>query len=125
MSTRLAKDINEKRWTSANSDRRANRRLNLTLPIMLPTGKAYTKNISTGGAYLELETKNVELCHVGQNIPIYVHASYDSTTYSSQHLWLFANAVVVRKEKAGDKWGVGLMFSEKTDMMLCTVNGFY
>ncbi len=126
----MGKDTTEKRDFRADSERRANKRLSATLPIMLPTGKAFTKNISAGGAYFELETSDAELYSIGQNVPIWVHASYGSNVYFSQQLWLFVNAVVVRKEKAvcstqSDKWGIGLMFSGKLDITLSTINGFY
>lgn len=126
----MAKNNNEKKEIRADSEKRVNKRINVTLPIMLPTGKAYTKNISTGGAYFELETSNADLYSIGQNIPIWVHASYGSNECFPQQLWLYVNAVIVRKENTWnltqpDRWGIGLMFSGKLDIMLCTVNGFY
>lgn len=127
----MAKERNEKRDSrTAECERRANKRLNASLPLMLPTGKAYTENISAGGIYFELETSIAEQYPVGEKIPVWVHASYGSNANVSQQLWLFVNAIVVRKEKArcetqSDRWGVGLMFSGKLDSMLCTVNGFY
>lgn len=127
----MAKDGNKRRDVSAvDSERRAYKRLMATLPIMLPTGKAHTKNISAGGVYFELETSLANQYPIGKNIPIWVHASYGSDFYFPQQLWLFANAIVVRKERAPsaaqmEGWGVGLMFSGKLEMTLSTDGGFY
>ena len=127
----MPKDGNKKRdFRAVDSERRAHKRLMASLPVMLPTGKAYTKDISAGGVYLELERRLAEQYSIGKNIPIWVHASYGSNFYFSQQLWLFANATVVRKERVPsavqmDGWGVGLMFSGKLDMTLSTDDGFY
>lgn len=115
---------------SVGSEKRANKRLNASLPILLPTGKTHTKNISAGGVYFEMETSDAEPYTVGQNIPIWIHANYGSDTHLAQQLWLFVTATVVRKEKTAcatqsHKQGVALMYIGKLDSMLSTVSGFY
>lgn len=112
-------------------DRRINKRFDANLPIILPTGKAQTQNISAGGVYFELETSDAEQYSVGQNIPIWLHTSFGSdNSNSTKHVWLFDNATVVRKqpsvnETKSDRWGFGLMFSKRMDTMLCTEYGYY
>lgn len=120
-------------------DRRASKRLSTNLPIMLPTGMAETKNVSAGGAYFELESGDAECYAVGQRIPIWMHANYGyETDYYPQQLWLFDNAIVVRKdaivvrkEEVEEKmtphrrWGFGLKFSNEMGSMLSTPGGFY
>lgn len=111
-------------------DKRQYKRLSARLPIMLPTGKAQTQNVSSGGVYFELEADDANHYSVGQDIPIWLHANHDSSNQVLQQIWLFDKAVIVRKEKSvnetqGDRWGFGLMFSKEMDTMLCTTNGYY
>jgi hypothetical protein len=107
--------------TEKDSNRRTNERLDLSLQLSLPDQKSKTINVSTGGAYFEIITNNMETYSPGTIIPFLI--TTDTTGYEEIKLKLAGRGLVIRNDireisNRGNKLGVALEFKDKLNIFV-------
>ena len=108
-------------------ERRSDKRLDLALPIKLPGHKAKSKNISSSGVYLEVETDVVELFSPGKKITIEVAANIYTPWLPSKTARFTGGGVILRantvegtkhnSEKRTKRLRIALNFIERLKVM--------
>ena len=106
--------------TSKGIERRVDKRLGLSLPIMLLDHKVKSKNISSGGVYFEETADNIEEYSPGKTTTIKIITSVSTHGLPSKTVRLTGVGMIMRIDKIdtnhngnGKKFGVALKFSEK------------
>ncbi len=107
------------------TEKRFEKRLDISLPITLLDSKAISKNVSPGGIYFEIVTDDIEKYSPGKPTKVEITASTSTHEISGQVVKLTGIGVVTRTDKLssarhGEKLGVALKFSKKLDL---TVKG--
>ncbi len=108
---------------SEGNERRNEKRLELSLPMMLLDHKVKTKNIGQGGVYFEVMANNIEKYSLGRTIKIEVAADTSTATLPGMVIKLTGIGEIVRTEEINPnrhdtKLGVALKFKEKLKVHL-------
>lgn len=108
-------------------ERRSDKRLDLSLPIKLLGHDAKSKNISSSGVYLEVETDVVELFSPGKKITIEVAANIYTPWLPSKTARFTGGGVILRantvegtkhnSEKRTKRLRIALNFIERLKVM--------
>ena len=109
------------------TEKRFDKRLEISLPIRLLDDKVISKNISPGGIYFEVVTDDIEKYSPGKPTKVEITASTSTHEISDQIVKLTGIGVVTRTDKLfsdrhGEKLGVALKFSEKLELTVKTAN---
>ncbi len=118
------------------TEKRFDKRLEISLPIRLLDDKVISKNISPGGIYFEVITDDIEKYSPGEIITIEITASTSTHEISSQIIKLTGIGVITRIDKLfsnpafllscesrrGEKLGVALKFSNKLELSVKNAN---
>ncbi|HDY68973.1 MAG TPA: PilZ domain-containing protein [Candidatus Scalindua sp.] len=124
------------------TEKRFDKRLEISLPIRLLDDKFISKNISPGGIYFEVITDDIEKYSPGKIITIEITASTSTHEISSQIIKLTGIGVITRIDKLfsdpacflapwrhaakarrrGEKLGVALKFSNKLELSVKNAN---
>ena len=103
--------------SSKGLEKRAGKRLELSLPITLLDHKVKSKNISSSGVYLEVTADNIEECSPGKTTSIKIVTSVSTPELPGRTVELTGMGTITRIDKIDDhkgkKFGVALEFSEK------------
>ncbi len=103
--------------SSKGIERRAGKRLGLSLPITLLDNEVKSKNISSGGVYFEVIADNIEECSPGKTTTIKIVTNVSTPELPSRTVELTGMGTITRIDKIADhkgkKFGVALKFSEK------------
>ncbi len=104
--------------SSKRIERRTDKRLELSLPITLLDHKVKSKNISSGGVYLEETADNIEEYSLGKTTAITIVTSVSTPGLPGRTVRLTGVGMIMRIDKIdtnhnGKKFGVALKFSEK------------
>lgn len=99
-------------------ERRADKRLELSLPITLFDHEVKSRNISPGGVYFEETADNIKDYSLGKTTTIKIVTSISTYGLPSKTVILTGVGMVMRIDKIdtnnnGKKFGVALKFSEK------------
>jgi hypothetical protein len=106
-----------------DSDKRANKRLDLALQIMLNGQKGETINISATGVYFEVITNDIEAFSLGTTIPIQINATTTTPGFEPRKVKLKGNGSIVRNDikdvtSHGNRLGVAMEFKGKLDIQM-------
>ncbi len=109
------------------TEKRFDKRLEISLPIRLLDDKVISKNISPGGIYFEVITDDIEKYSPGNPIKIEITAGTSTHEISGQIVKLTGIGVVTRTDKLfsdrhGEKLGVALKFSGKLELTVNDTN---
>ncbi len=131
------------------TEKRFDKRLEISLPIRLLDDKVISKNISPGGIYFEVITDDIEKYSPGKIITIEITASTSTHEISNQIIKLTGIGVITRIDKLfsdpafllsqraagaatfaatvqesrrGEKLGVALKFSNKLELSVKNAN---
>ena len=121
---------------SKGTEKRFDKRLEISLPIRLLGGKVISKNISPGGIYFEVITDDIEKYSPGELITIEITANTSTHEISNQIIKLTGIGVITRIDKLfsnpafllsqesrrGEKLGVALKFSNKLELSVKNAN---
>ncbi len=104
--------------SSKEIERRADKRLELSLPITLLDHKVKSKNISSGGVYLEETADNIEEYSLGKTTAITIVTSVSTPGLPGRTVRLTGVGMIIRIDKIdtnhnGKRFGVALKFSER------------
>ncbi len=104
--------------SSKGIERRADKRLGLSLPITLLGHKVKSKNIGSGGVYFEETADNIEEYSLGKTTTIKIVTSVSTHGLPGKTVRLTGVGMIMRIVKIdinhnGKKFGVALKFSEK------------
>ncbi len=99
-------------------ERRAEKRLSLSLPIILLDQKVKTKNISPEGVYFEVTTKDIKNHSPGRVTMVQIEVIYSKPELPEKRVWVAGFGEIVRVDEIDTinhykKLGVALAFSEK------------
>ncbi|MFQ5963471.1 MAG: hypothetical protein ACE5KZ_04215 [Candidatus Scalinduaceae bacterium] len=99
-------------------ERRAGKRLRISLPIVLYDQKVKSENISSGGVYFEVTTSDTKKYSSGKAIAIEVVTSTSTTGLPEKTVRLTGTGVVIRTDEIevinhDKRLGVALKFGEK------------
>ncbi len=118
------------------TERRFDKRLEISLPIRLLDDKVISKNISPGGIYFEVISDDIEKYSPGELITIEITASTSTHEISNQIIKLTGIGVITRIDKLfsnpafllsqesgrGEKLGVALKFRNKLELSVKNAN---
>ncbi len=109
------------------TERRFDKRLEISLPIRLLDDKVISKNISPGGIYFEVISDDIEKYSPGELITIEITASTSTHEISNQIIKLTGIGVITRIDKLfsnqyGEKLGVALKFNNKLELSVKNAN---
>ena len=109
--------------TLKESERRAGKRLSLSLPIILLDQKVKSKNISSDGVYFEVITNDIKLYSLGNTIKIEVLANTSRHVIPNRTVKLKGVGMVVRADEVeiindSKRLGIALKFGEKLGIEL-------
>ncbi len=121
---------------SKGTEKRFDKRLEISLPIRLLDGKVISKNISPSGIYFEVITDDIEKYSPGEIITIEITANTSTHEISNQIIKLTGIGVITRIDKLfynpafllsqesrrGEKLGVALKFSNKLELSVKNAN---
>ncbi len=101
----------------ADSDKRNNARMALSLEISLPDQKGKTINISSSGVYFEVITDDVDAFAIGKTLPIKIAAITTTPGFEERTIKLNGNGCIVRSEvqevtNRGNKLCIALKFED-------------
>ncbi|MFQ5963257.1 MAG: PilZ domain-containing protein [Candidatus Scalinduaceae bacterium] len=104
-------------------ERRAEKRLELSLPMKLLDNKVKSKNISPGGVYFEVIANDDKCYFTGKTINIEIYTTTSTRGLPSKLIRLTGTGVVVRTEKINSNkhakgLGVALKFKEKLKLFV-------
>ncbi len=104
--------------TLKGCERRAEKRLSLSLPIILIDQKVKSKNISPGGVYFEVITNDTKIYFPGKTIEIEVLANTSRPEIPNRIVRLTGVGMVVRSNEMeiindSKRLGIALKFGEK------------
>jgi hypothetical protein len=107
--------------STKGTERRADKRLGLSLPISILDHKVKSKNISSGGVYFEETPDNIEEYSIGKTTTIKIITSVSTHGLPSKTVRLTGVGMIIRIVKIdinhnGKKYGVALKFSEKLEL---------
>jgi hypothetical protein len=102
-------------------ERRAEKRLSLSLSIILPDQKVKSKNISPEGVYFEVTTKDIKNYSPGRVIMIQIEVIYSKPELPVIRVWVAGFGEIIRVDEIDTinhykKLGVALAFSEKLEV---------
>ncbi len=100
-----------------DTDKRANTRLDLSLEILLPDQNGWTINVSPGGVYFEIITKNMDAFAIGTTLPVQIAASTTALGFEDRKIKLDGNGRVVRNDikevtNYGNRLCIALQFKD-------------
>jgi hypothetical protein len=103
--------------TIKGSERRAEKRLSLSLPIILLDQKIKSKNISPGGVYFEVITNDIKMYSPGKALKIEVLVNTSRPEIPNRRVRLTGVGKVVRADEMeiindSKRLGIALKFGE-------------
>ncbi len=103
--------------TIKGSERRSEKRLSLSLPIILIDQKVKSKNISPGGVYFEVITNDIKMYSPGKTIKIEVLVNTSRPEIPNRRVSLTGVGKVVRADEMeiindSKRLGIALKFGE-------------
>jgi hypothetical protein len=103
--------------TIKGSERRAEKRLSLSLPIILLDQKIKSKNISPGGVYFEVITNDIKMYSPGKTLKIEVLVNTSRPEIPNRRVRLTGVGKVVRADEMeiindSKRLGIALKFGE-------------
>ncbi len=109
--------------SSKGIERRADKRLGLSLPISILDHKVKSKNISSGGVYFEDTADNIAEYSPGKTTTIKIVTSVSTHGLPDKTVRLTGVGMIMRIVKIdinhnGKRFGVALKFSEKLKLCL-------
>ncbi len=109
------------------TEKRFDKRLEISLPIRLFDDKVISKNVSPGGIYFEVITDDIEKYSPGRIITIEITASTSTHEISNQIIRLTGIGMITRIDKLfsepnNGKLGVALKFSNKLELSVKNAN---
>ncbi len=104
------------------SDKRSNKRINLSFLISLPGQNGKTKNISASGVYFEVITNDTEAFTPGTIIPVQITATTTTHGFEERRIKLKGEGCVVRNSiedvtTHGNRVEVALEFKDKLNIL--------
>ncbi len=117
--------VNISKKTVANHlkriERRAEKRLSLSLPIILLDQKVKSKNISPEGVYFEVTTKDIKNYSPGRVIMIQTEVIYSKPELPEKRVWIAGFGEIIRVDEIeiinqDRKLGVALKFIKKLEI---------
>lgn len=99
-------------------ERRLQRRLELSLLMLLPNQKAESKNISSAGVYFEMVTDDHKRYNLGEIVSFEIVAETTSVMLPLRMLWLRGSGRIIRKTLVNSNrrkkvWGVAVQFDNR------------
>ncbi len=104
-------------------DRRLQRRLDLSLLILLPNHKVESKNISSAGVYFEMvTTDDSKGFYHGKSVSFEIVAETTSSMLPMRTIRLSGSGKIVRKTLLSSSlhkkiWGIAVRFDEKLEIV--------
>ncbi len=96
------------------TEQRVNKRLELALPVTLLDHKGESKDISSNGVYLFLQTDDMERFSPGKEGRVDITAAVNSRGLPEKMVRLSSVGVIVRAERRNTvELGIALKFNEK------------
>ncbi len=117
--------VNISKKTVANHlkriERRAEKRLSLSLSIILLDQKVKSKNISPEGVYFEVTTKDIKNYSPGRVIMIQIEVIYSKPELPEKRVWVTGFGEIIRVDEIDitnqdRKLGVALKFIKKLEI---------
>ena len=107
---------------SKGLEKRTDRRLELSLPILLSCHIVQSKNISSTGVYFEVVTDTSKRYYIGQGVDFEIDAKTTTLLLPSKKIRLRGNGTIVRKtliksSRHNKVWGIALRFNEKLEIV--------
>ena len=114
-------------YNSKRIERRAGKRLELSLPMTLLGQKVKSKNISSGGVYFEVITNDIEKYSPGKTSTIEIIVSTSTPTLPQKTVKLTGTGMIIRMDEIeiinqDRKLGVALKFSKNLETFLTYQN---
>ncbi len=105
-------------------ERRAEKRLSLSLSIILPDQKVKSKNISPEGVYFEVTTKDINNYSPGRVIMIQTEVIYSKPELPEKRVWIAGFGEIIRVDEIeiinqDRKLGVALKFIKELEIFPC------
>lgn len=106
------------------TEQRINKRLKLALPVSLLDHKGESKDISSNGVYLSLQTDDIDRFFPGKEGRVDINVRVNSTGLPDKMVWLSSVGAIVRteiKDTIGHtvELGIALKFNEKLRIEPC------
>lgn len=103
-------------------EKRRNRRLEISLPILLGNNKIKSKNISSTGVYFETSMENRGQFHLGKRVDFEILAKTSSAMLPSRTIRLGGSGEVIRgvivESSPGEKrYGVAVQFNKRLEIL--------
>ena len=105
-----------------DSDKRCNKRIDLSFTITLLGQDGETKNISASSVYFEVITDDIEAFTPGTVIPIQITATTSTPGFEERNIKLKGEGCIVRNNiedvsSHGNRIGVALEFKDKLTIL--------
>lgn len=104
-------------------ERRTEKRVEISLPIMVFDCEVMTKDISPSGVYFEVTTKDVKNYSLGKEIMVYIEGIYSKSLLTKRRVWITGYGMIVRIDDKGfikhyKKLGIALKFSKEPNVFI-------
>ncbi len=104
-------------------ERRTEKRVEISLPIMVFDCEFMTKDISPNGVYFEVTTKDVKNYSLGKEFMVCIEGSYSKSVLTKRRAWITGYGVIVRIDDKGfikhyKKLGIALKFSKEPNVFI-------
>ncbi|MDR4498004.1 MAG: hypothetical protein MRK02_08830 [Candidatus Scalindua sp.] len=109
-------------YDSKGLERRFDRRLEISLPILLSGLIVNSKNISSAGVYFEAVIDNSKRYYAGKSVDFEIVAKTTTHLLPSRKIRLGGNGTIMRKtliksNQHNKVWGIALRFNEKLEII--------
>ncbi|GJQ58506.1 MAG: hypothetical protein SCALA701_13070 [Candidatus Scalindua sp.] len=111
-------------WSSEAKciERRAQKRLELSLLVLLPNQKVKSKNISSAGVYFEIVADYNRAYYLGKSVKFEIVAATTSTMLPLRSIRLSGSGKIIRKALIRSSlhekvWGIAVRFDERLEIV--------
>ena len=106
----------------ADSDKRNNARIALSLEISLPDQNGKTINVSASGVYFEVITDDMDAFAIGKTLPIKIAAITTTPGFEERRIRLNGNGCIIRSDikevtNLGSKLCIALQFKDSLNII--------
>jgi hypothetical protein len=103
-------------------ERRLQKRLELSLLVLLPNQKVKSKNISSVGVYFEMVTDYNRAYYLGKSVKFEIVAETTSTMLPLRTIRLAGSGKIIRKTLISSSlhekvWGIAVRFDERLEIV--------